>query len=60
MLFEFTFNNRHLLEPDTLAWLNTFASQPINEHQRMALTFIRHRSRITNSDYQRLNFVVIQ
>jgi ATP-dependent DNA helicase RecG len=55
--FRVTFNNRHLLEPDTLTWLNTFASQPINEHQRMALAFIRHRGRITNSDYQRLNFV---
>lgn len=55
--FRVTFNNRHLLEPDTLVWLKTFALQPINEQQRMALAFLHHRSRITNSDYRRLNSV---
>jgi len=55
--FRVTLYNRHLLEPDTLAWLETFAAQPLNEQQRMALAFLRHRARMTNSDYRRLNFV---
>ena len=56
-LFRVTFYNRHLLEPDTIAWLKTFTAQPLNEQQRMALAFLHHRGRITNSDYRRLNFV---
>ena len=55
--FRVTFYNRHLLAPETCAWLDTFASKQLNEQQRMALAFLRHRGRITNSDYRRLNFV---
>jgi len=55
--FRVTFYNRHLLEPDTIAWLKSFAAYPFNEQQRMALAFLRHRKRITNSDYRRLNLV---
>jgi predicted HTH transcriptional regulator len=29
--FLVAFYNRHLLEPNTLAWLDTFAVQPLNE-----------------------------
>jgi len=57
--FRVTFYNRHLLDPDTRSWLDVFAVHGFTDQQRMALAFLRHRGRITNSDYRRLNFVDI-
>ncbi len=39
------------------AWLNQFASLPLNDHQRLALVYLRNNQQITNSYYQRLNHV---
>lgn len=55
--FQVTFYNRHLLTPDIKAWLDSITPQPLSEQQRMALAFLRHRERITNSEYRRLNQV---
>jgi len=55
--FKVIFYNRHLLEPETLAWLESFTAYPFNAQQRMALAFLRHRGRITNNDYRHLNSV---
>jgi ATP-dependent DNA helicase RecG len=53
--FRVTFYGRHLLEPATAAWLRRFDAVALSEPQRMALAFLRHRGRITNGDYRRLN-----
>jgi len=55
--FWVTFRNHTLLNPEAIAWLNQFADRPLNDYQRLALVYLRHNERITNSDYQRLNRV---
>ncbi len=52
-----TLNNLTLMTPEAIAWLNQFANRPINDHQRLALVFVRTNQQVTNSDYQRLNHV---
>jgi predicted HTH transcriptional regulator len=47
------------MDPETIDWLNRFAGFPLSDHQRVALAYLRRRSRITNSDYRRLNHVEI-
>ena len=51
------FRNHTLMSPQAIAWLNQFAAQPINDHQRLALVYLRLNDQITNRDYQRLNHV---
>lgn len=51
------FHNHTLMNPEAIAWLNQFADQPLNDHQRLALSYLRYNEKITNSDYQRLNRV---
>lgn len=53
--FRVEFKNHTLLDPETVAWLNQFAGFPLGDDQRMALAYLRTNSRITNSDYRRLN-----
>jgi predicted HTH transcriptional regulator len=55
--FWVTFRSHTLLNPEAVAWLNRFAGKPMNDHQRMALVYLRHNQGITNNDYQRLNHV---
>ncbi|MGH9834154.1 MAG: ATP-binding protein [Blastocatellia bacterium] len=55
--FWVTFRNHTLMSPEAVAWLNQFAAQPINDHQRLALVYLRLNDQITNRDYQRLNHV---
>ncbi|MGH7452789.1 MAG: ATP-binding protein, partial [bacterium] len=55
--FWVTFRNHTLMSPPAIAWLNQFAGQPLNNHQRLALVYLRHNEQMTNSDYQRLNHV---
>lgn len=55
--FWVTFRNHTLMGPRTIAWLNQFATDPLNDHQRVALAFLLHNVRIANSDYRRLNHV---
>jgi ATP-dependent DNA helicase RecG len=45
------------MNPEAIAWLNQFADRPVNDHQRLALVYLRHHKQMTNSDYQRLNHV---
>jgi ATP-dependent DNA helicase RecG len=57
--FTVTFYNHILLMsgPD-LAWLNdTAAALTLNDRQRLALLYMRHNQRITNSDYRRIHRV---
>jgi ATP-dependent DNA helicase RecG len=51
------FRNHTLMSPPAIAWLNQFAGLPLNDHQRLALVYLRHNEQMTNSDYQRLNHV---
>jgi ATP-dependent DNA helicase RecG len=55
--FRVTFRNHTLMGPDAVAWLNQLAGLPLSDHQRLALVFLRHNDRLTNSDYRRLNWV---
>jgi len=55
--FTVTFSNQTLLDPDTVAWLNLYASLPINPRQRTALAYLYRHKPITNPDYCRLNNV---
>ncbi|MBU2262596.1 MAG: hypothetical protein KKF02_11815 [Proteobacteria bacterium] len=55
--FWVTFRSHTLLNPAAVAWLNRFAEKPMNDHQRMALVYLRHNQGMTNNDYQRLNHV---
>ena len=57
--FTVTFYNHILLmsEPD-LAWLNdATAALTLNDRQRLALLYMRHNHRMTNSDYRRIHRV---
>lgn len=56
-IFQVTFYNRHLLTEEIKVWLDSITLQPLSEQQRMALAFLRHRGRMTNSDYRHLNQV---
>jgi ATP-dependent DNA helicase RecG len=53
--FRVVFRNHTLLEPETVTWLNQFAGYPLTDAQRMALAYLWVNSRMTNSDYRRLN-----
>jgi ATP-dependent DNA helicase RecG len=55
--FTVTFSNQSLLDPETVAWLNHYASLPINPRQRTALAYLYRHKQITNPDYCRLNNV---
>lgn len=53
--FRVVFKNHTLLDPETVTWLNQFVGYPLSDAQRMALAYLRANSRMTNSDYRRLN-----
>lgn len=57
--FVVTFRNHTLMGPEAVTWLNQFAATPLTDHQRLALVYLRHNDRLTNSDYRRLNWVDI-
>ena len=46
-----------MLDPETIAWLNRYASLPLNPRQRTALAYLYRHKQITNPDYCRLNNV---
>jgi predicted HTH transcriptional regulator len=45
------------MDSEAIAWLNQFSQQPLNDHQRLALVYLRQQDMITNRDYRRLNHV---
>src|SRR5437660_2046676 len=55
--FWVAFRNHTLMSPEAITWLNQFASQPLNDRQRLALVYLRSNDRIANAEYQRLNRV---
>ena len=55
--FWVTFRSHTLMSPDAVAWLNQFASLPLNDRQRKALVSLKHNVHITNREYQRLNHI---
>jgi ATP-dependent DNA helicase RecG len=52
--FWVTFYNHTLLSPQVIQWLNEFSNLGLDDHQRVALAFLRERGSITNADYRRL------
>jgi len=55
--FKVTFHNHTLMTPEAISWLNQFSHLPLNDHQRLALVYLRQHSYIDNRDYRRLNHV---
>jgi ATP-dependent DNA helicase RecG len=55
--FWVVFRNHTLMNPEAIAWLNQFASHPLNDRQRVALAYLRLNGQITNGEFQRLNHV---
>jgi ATP-dependent DNA helicase RecG len=58
--FVVTLKNHTLLDEETLAWLNQFASYPLNDRQRLALAYLRVNVQMTNADYRRLHHGVVE
>jgi ATP-dependent DNA helicase RecG len=58
--FKVTFHNHTLMTSEAVTWLNQFSQLPLNDHQRLALVYLRHHNKITNSDYRRLSRVNIR
>ncbi len=56
-LFRVTFSNLSLMNPETITWLNQFSNRGLNDTQRLALAYLRHRTAMSNHDYQALNRV---
>jgi len=55
--FKVTFHNHTLMTAEAVSWLNQFSHLPLNDHQRLALVYLRQHSNIDNRDYRRLNRV---
>lgn len=55
MFFRVTLRNHTLMGSEAVSWLNQFSDYPLNDHQRLALVYLRANERLTNSDYRRLN-----
>lgn len=53
--FRVTCFNSTLFDRDTTTWLENFSSFDLSEKQRYGLAFIRHRGRLTNNEYCRIN-----
>ena len=53
--FRVTCFNSTLFDKETTAWLEKFASIDLSERQRYGLAFIRHRGRLNNREYCRIN-----
>jgi predicted HTH transcriptional regulator len=55
--FRVTFHNHTLMTAEAISWLNQFSHLPLNDHQRLALVYLRQHPHIDNRDYRRLNRV---
>ena len=55
--FKVTFHNHTLMTAEAISWLNQFSRFPLNDHQRLALVYLRQHPHIDNRDYRRLNRV---
>lgn len=52
------FSHTLMMSGEGVRWLNQAAADlPLNDRQRLALLYLRHNARITNSDYRRLHRV---
>ncbi len=54
-LFRVVCHNQTLFDKATLEWLAQYSGLILSERQRYALAFLRHRERITNPEYSRMN-----
>ena len=48
-------SNQALFDKDTLLWFQKYADVELSDRQRFALAYIRHKERLTNSEYCRMN-----
>jgi predicted HTH transcriptional regulator len=55
--FHVVFHNHTLMSRVAIAWLNQFATIPLNDRQRLALAYLRQHDHLGNADYRRLTRV---
>ena len=55
--FKVTFHNHTLMTAEAISWLNQFSHLALNDHQRLALVYLRQHFYVDNQDYRRLNRV---
>lgn len=55
-----TLQSCRLLDEETLAWLNQFASYPLSDRQRLAVDYRRVNVEMTNADYRRLHHGAVE
>ncbi|MBN1522593.1 MAG: putative DNA binding domain-containing protein [Candidatus Aureabacteria bacterium] len=53
--FRIVCSNRALFDSETLTWLEKYATYDLSEPQRFSLAYLRHKGRLINSEYCRLN-----
>ncbi len=52
-----TFQNHTMMDARAVQWLGQFSGMKLNDHQRLALVYMRRHGHIANRDHQRLSFV---
>ncbi|MCX6377287.1 MAG: putative DNA binding domain-containing protein, partial [Armatimonadetes bacterium] len=55
--FWVAFKNHTMMDAEAVGWLGQFSHLDINDHQRVALVYLRTHHRMANRDYQRLSSV---
>jgi len=55
--FRVVFHNHTLMSPESVTWLNQFATVPLNDRQRVALVYLRQHGEVSNPEYRRLHRV---
>ncbi len=57
--FAITLHNHTLMRPDAVKWLNPFSHLPLNDHQRLALVYLKQNHDIGNLDILDTNLLGI-
>ncbi len=53
--FKVVCSNQAIFDKQTLAWLEQYKNLDLSDRQRFALAYLRHKERLTNSTYCRMN-----
>lgn len=53
--FKVVCSNRAIFDKQTLAWLEQYKNFDLSDRQRFALAYLRHKEKLANSEYCRMN-----
>jgi len=53
--FKVVCSNQAIFDKQTLAWLEQYKNLDLSDRQRFAIAYLRHKERLTNSEYCRMN-----